>query len=186
MEKTFLHLLPVSLLFFLFLIPAAHAEEPTPAWQGVVLRVYDGDTLDILKISDGSRHRIRLADIDAPELDQPGGPEAAAHLRAISLWKVVSVEDVGRDRYKRLLAVVSREGAPHTFQRGPQAGRTLVQPAWSLNGNMVRMGHAWTYPGKLSKGMRWRPAEVRAIQERRGIWREKSPTPPWTWREKKR
>lgn len=182
MGKTSLYLLPLSLLFLMFFAPAGQARAPEPPWQGIVTHICDGDTLDIMKIADGSRHRIRLADIDAPELAQPGGPEAAAHLRTIALWKVVYVEEVGKDRYRRLLAVVNRAGAPHTFRRGSRAGQTVVNPSWSLNGNMVRMGHAWTYPGKLSKGMRWRPAEVRAIQEGRGIWREKSPTPPWAWR----
>lgn len=115
----------------------------------------------------------------------PGGQEAARHLRAVSLWKVVRVDEVGRDCYRRLLAGQPGRSAARAA-RGPQAGQTIALPDWSLNGNMVRMGHAWTYPGKLSKGMRWREAEVRAIQEQRGIWREKSPSPPWAWRTKAR
>ena len=46
-----------------------------PSYQ--VRRVIDGDTLEIVDAG-GIRTRVRLRDVDAPELDKPGGPEAAA------------------------------------------------------------------------------------------------------------
>ena len=45
---------------------------------GKIVRVADGDTVTVLDALDGAPFRIRLDKIDAPELRQPFGPEAAA------------------------------------------------------------------------------------------------------------
>ena len=46
--------------------------------RGKIVRVADGDTVTVLDALDGAPFRIRLDKIDAPELRQPFGPEAAA------------------------------------------------------------------------------------------------------------
>ena len=128
--------------------------------------VTDGDTVTV-ENHDGQRTRVRLWGIDAPERDQPGGEPARTHCAAIALWQTVDVQEVARDKYARLLAVLVRPG---------QNGR----PDWSINGNMVRMGHAWAYGTR-----RWRNAESRAKKEGRGFWAQDSPIPPWEWRKLK-
>lgn len=81
--------------------------------QARVERVVDGDTLDVLV--DGTRTRIRLLNVDAPETKHPSrpveclGPEAAAYLtKVLPTGTSVSLEyDVERrDRYGRTLAGV--------------------------------------------------------------------------------
>ena len=56
----------------------------TYVYKAVVLDVVDGDTL-LLDIDIGfdikKKQRIRLASLDAPELDADGGPEAATYVR---------------------------------------------------------------------------------------------------------
>ena len=128
--------------------------------------VTDGDTVTV-EDHDGQRTRVRLWGIDAPERDQPGGEPARTHCAAIALWQTVDVQEVARDKFARLLAVLVRPG---------QNGR----PDWSINGNMVRMGHAWAYGTR-----RWRNAEARAKNEGRGLWAQDNPIPPWEWRKLK-
>ena len=54
--------------------------------KGVVTKVYDGDTLTFLPDNRKQEEwRIRLAEIDAPESDQPCGKESAQYLRVIHL-----------------------------------------------------------------------------------------------------
>ena len=56
----------------------AHAEAPVreiTELHGVVLDVTDGDTI-VLGGADGTRTRVRLAEIDAPEMSQPYGVES--------------------------------------------------------------------------------------------------------------
>ena len=139
---------------------------PSWAWEARVVGVTDGDTVTV-ENHDGQRTRIRLWGIDAPERDQPGGGPARTHCASIALWQAVDVQEVARDKYARLLAVLVRPG---------QNGR----PDWSINGNMVRMGHAWAYGTR-----RWRNAEARAKNEGRGLWAQDNPIPPWEWRKLK-
>ena len=60
-------------------------------------RVVDGDTIVI------ARERIRIQNFNAPELHQPGGPEAKARMEALTRGKVVHCDPKARDRYARLV-----------------------------------------------------------------------------------
>lgn len=69
-----------------------------------VYRVVDGDTFDAIPIG-----RVRLADVNAPELREQGGYEAKDALKNLVLNKkvYVDVDDVKvMDRYNRLVCVV--------------------------------------------------------------------------------
>ncbi len=74
-----------------------------------VTRVLDGDTLDV----EGGI-RIRLVLVDAPELSEPGGPEARDYLTDLCLGFVALIDEdadqVGDDPFGRVLAVVYSEG----------------------------------------------------------------------------
>lgn len=69
---------------------SASAEELT----GRVLSVADGDTLTLV-----SGQRIRLVDIDAPELDQPRGKDSRAALFHLCASKQAVIETHGEDRF---------------------------------------------------------------------------------------
>ena len=71
----------------------------------LVRRVIDGDTIEIVDAG-GIRTRVRFRRIDAPELDEVGGPEAKAALEKRMLGKRVRVTPHARDRYGRLIADV--------------------------------------------------------------------------------
>lgn len=93
---------------------------PADTLTGRVTRVIDGDTIMV------GTNRIRLADIDAPELSQPHGPEAKATLAAMVLDREVVVQYTRRDRYRRMLATVHLENQ-------------------KINCALVAAGHAWRY-----------------------------------------
>lgn len=61
-------------------------------------RVVDGDTLTI------GKERVRIQNFNAPELDQPGGPQVKARLEALTRGKTVHCDPRARDRYGRLVA----------------------------------------------------------------------------------
>jgi endonuclease YncB( thermonuclease family) len=82
----------------------------------------------------GKTERIRLADIDTPEKDQPWGREATTALRKWSLSKPARLEVVDKDRYGRLIA-------------------TLWVNDVNINRGLVREGHTWVY--RLSCGTPW-------------------------------
>ena len=130
----------------------------------VVVRVVDGDTLDI-DIPDGRRPttRIRLWGVDTPETVKPNtpvqyfGPEASAFATRAALGKRVRLElDLRqpRDKYKRLLAYVF-------LPDGRMLNRTLIEEGYGyadprfghrLRGEFVRLQRA-------------------AMKARRGLWK---------------
>lgn len=91
-----------------------------------VVEVIDGDTIEVSV--DGSRHRVRLVGIDAPERTtlrtgrtECGGDDATQALRAISdeqpkvTLRVDPTQDAV-DRYGRVLAYVTAVGDSTTWQ----------------------------------------------------------------------
>jgi micrococcal nuclease len=78
-------------------------EAPTTEVSGVVTKVVDGDTFDVEGFG-----RVRLADVDSPEMDTPGGKAAKFFAETMLLGETVhlNVDDHrGKDRYGRWVAV---------------------------------------------------------------------------------
>jgi len=133
--------------------------------RGKVISVADGDTITILV--DKKKHRIRLAEIDAPEMKgQPYGKASKAHLSELVYNKRVLVEYSKKDRYGRLIGTVT------------------VQKV-NINEAMVRAGLAWHYK-YYSKSRILSALELKAKAEKAGLWKQKKPIPPWTFRRSKK
>jgi micrococcal nuclease len=140
-----------------------------PAWadtmSGVVFVVIDGDTVLFKPDSYGAASRaflkIRLANIDAPEKDQPYGEAATRALSALVLNQRVELNTVAIDAYGRTIAQIQLRDM-------------------QVNTELVRRGLAWASAYRRS-------AELKAVQRdaqqaARGLWREAEPVPPWVWR----
>lgn len=153
-------LLPLWLLF------AASGTVCADTLHGVVIVVIDGDTV-LFKpdhYSPGSRAflTVRLADIDAPESDQPHGEAATEALKERVLKRRAQLETVTTDAYGRKL------------------GRLTVD-AQSVSAELVRRGLAWVSTrGGDRNGLLALQHEARRAQ--RGLWQDAAPTPPWVWR----
>ncbi|WP_066918291.1 thermonuclease family protein [Steroidobacter denitrificans] len=159
----------------------------TPVWvaaqqavflRGTVMRVIDGDTL-MVRLESGPI-RVRLHAMDAPEMNQPGGPEAKQALIALVQGRTVELQPVEQDRYERLIAVVHME-------------------VLEINREMIRQGHAWAYRRYMSRSAPdYCTDEARARNAGLGLWkspqREASSASaaapayiaPWEWRRRKR
>lgn len=133
-------LLRLSLLLIGRMIPAPVAAETL---TGHVVYVSDGDTLLLLTPA-GKKQWIRLAEIDAPEKDQPGGLESKDALMQRVKGRIVEVDYEKRDGYGRLISHIQQDGA-------------------NLNAAMVRNGHAWMYRRYSDS-----PALLRSEQEAKG------------------
>ncbi len=98
--------LAVSLVLVVLSASAVAAQTPDPAnatMDSRVFKIVDGDTVDIRNST-----RVRLLNIDTPEIGQPYAVEAAAYTRSLILFKNVRLElDVTlHDAYNRLLAYI--------------------------------------------------------------------------------
>src|SRR2546426_11259889 len=94
-----------------FLLAVAVAAAPGIACadsSGRVVNVHDGDTLTVLV--ERTQVRVRLVDIDAPELKQAFGKRSRQSLADICAGKVADVAERGKDRYRRTLGRVTCAG----------------------------------------------------------------------------
>jgi endonuclease YncB( thermonuclease family) len=139
---------------------------PEKQLEGEVVEVIDGDSLRLLVA--GSSIPIRLAQIDAPEKDQPYGSESKAALMEIAAGKKARVTVIDVDRYGRSVGEVY-VGELH------------------VNGEMVRRGHAWAYT-RYARTLDIIDLEDQARREGRGIWAlpESQRDAPWVWRHRER
>ena len=102
-------------------------EPPEISVSGLVTRVVDGDTFDVEDFG-----RVRLADVDAPEMDTPAGKAAKFFVEAWLLDEIVhlDVDDIGvKDRYGRWIAVA--------YIEDPETGELV-----NFNAMLVASGHA--------------------------------------------
>ena len=70
-----------------------------------VLRIVDGDTV-YLKHNEYGKIKVRLAEIDTPEKDQPYGKEAALALSKLISGKIVKLNKVTVDKYNRIVGII--------------------------------------------------------------------------------
>lgn len=98
--------------------PTHELDESTNT-TALVVRVIDGDTIDVLT-SDGGEHRVRVIGIDTPEINRSGGPdecwaqEASDALHQIAYRETVELTpdptQTNFDKYDRLLRHVWVDG----------------------------------------------------------------------------
>ncbi|EEE35336.1 hypothetical protein RKLH11_4012 [Rhodobacteraceae bacterium KLH11] len=125
--------------------------------------VIDGDTLVI------SGQRIRIAGIDAPELDQPCltpsgmewrcGDVARAALGRLVVGKTVECMGSGDDPFGRFIATCHVDGR--------DAGGWMVERGWAMAYREFSLAYV--------------AREVQAREDQRGVWIG-TMQPPWEWR----
>lgn len=139
--------------------------EASDAWAGKVLRIVDGDSLQIGS-ADGVEHRIRLYGIDCPEKGQLMGTEATQATQRFTEGSVLEVEELRRDRNGRVVALVT------------------LPDEITLQELLLFYGLAWVDERycKRPECESWRLLQNAAHLSGRGIWKHAAPIPPWRWR----
>jgi endonuclease YncB( thermonuclease family) len=137
------------------------------AWSGQIVSVTDGDTVKVLH--DGQQVKVRLYGIDTPEKKQAFGQAAKSQMQALTTSKKIDIEPVDVDRYGRTVGIVRADGVV-------------------VNGEMVKAGYAWVYEQycKHQECQEWKTWQSEAQRNRRGLWQDSAPVPPWEWRKKNR
>jgi endonuclease YncB( thermonuclease family) len=126
-----------------------------------VVSVHDGDTLTVL--IEERQVKVRLNEIDAPELRQPFGTRSKQSLAELCFGKTAALGVQGHDRYQRTLAHVTCDGT-------------------DANTEQVRRGYAWTYTRYTRVDSPLHAMESEARAANRGLWADATPVPPWDWR----
>lgn len=136
------------------------------AFVGKVIRILDGDTMEVLH--NQRPFKIRLAHIDCPEAkrSQPFGQQAKKALAALCFGQQVVVLVKQSDRYGRLIAVV--------VNRQKQV----------LNFELMKQGLAWHFK-KYSTDPIYAQLELQARKNKLGLWQDPHAIAPWEWRKPK-
>lgn len=135
---------------------------PCAAFEGVVTRVSDGDTLWVRPADGGKPRKLRVQGIDAPERCQPWGREATAKLTDLVHGQTVRAQEGPLDDHGRRLVRLYRGN--------------LDIGAW-----MVREGHAWSYRYRRDPGP-YAAEEQEARRARRGLFANPSAMEPREFR----
>ena len=151
----------MKFIFLLFLsFNAAFLISYTPLEN---IRVVDGDT--IRAEAKGREIKIRLVEIDAPEINQPFGAQSKNFLNRLLNEKDVTLISQGEDRYGRTLGEIYANGE-------------------SANALMIKSGFAWVYDRYVKDSSLYKYQD-QAKAENLGLWRAKDPIAPWVWRKQK-
>jgi len=156
----------IALTFLLCLILVGSSAAASSQFAGRVIAVADGDTITVLT-ADKQQVKIRLYGIDCPESKQAFGNRARQATSNAVYGKDVMVEPVEIDRYGRTVGIVFTPGGD------------------DLNTILLREGMAWVYTQFCKKNDvcgPYRELETAARNEKRGLWADKAPVPPWEWR----
>ena len=126
-----------------------------------VVTVHEGDQLTIRH--EGRSETIYLKDIDCPELKQPYGKQAKHAIAAYVGNREVVVRALKRDRDGRATAEI------------------LLQDGRNVGHELLKEGLAW-WQRSASSDASLEVLEELARAERKGLWSDPHPVPPWKWK----
>lgn len=153
-----------NILFLVFALVISTSVQSTEDIYGIVVSIADGDTVTLK--ADDTTHKIRLAEIDTPERDQPYGLAATSALTDLLLGHQVQVKVVKEsDRYGRVI------------------GRIFIDQK-DVSAHMVEQGHAMVYRRYLTdKSLLVLEADAKSKEL--GLWGlpKEDRVAPWVWRE---
>jgi endonuclease YncB( thermonuclease family) len=132
--------------------------------QGKVVGISDGDTLTILV--ERKQVKVRLTEIDAPELRQAFGQRARQSLGELCASHAVVLRTSGKDRFGRVLGRVECAGVDASAEQ-------------------VRRGMAWVFDRYVTDHGLY-ALQHKAREARLGLWAENNPVAPWQWRAENR
>ena len=154
-------------IFFSALLLFASCQLQAATLQGKVVNVADGDTVTVLD-EQKTQYKIRLQGIDAPERAQAFGNQSKQSLHEMVHGKRVTVDYQKKDKYGRVVGKLMLDNTDVCLEQ-------------------VKRGMAWHYKQYANEQPKqdqeqYAQAEKKAQAESIGIWKDKSPTPPWDFR----
>lgn len=146
-----------SLVLVLFSSTSALAQ----VLAGTVVGVHDGDTITLLTFN-YQQVKVRLAQIDAPEKHQAFGEVSKQALAKRLMRQSIKVEVETIDKY------------------GRTTGKVLLNGV-DINKEQVAKGMAWVYT-QYAHDQDYFEAQTKAQRAKLGLWKDKTPIPPWLYR----
>ncbi|EAI3516586.1 thermonuclease family protein [Campylobacter coli] len=150
------------LIFSLVLIFVQNYIAENPSFKAQVMRVVDGDTIEVS--ANNKITKIRFFGIDAPELKQNFGKQSKAALDKILKGKEVYIFYKNKDIYGRTVAIVKLNDV-------------------DINQFLVSQGYAWADTYYTSAYIK---EQEKAQKNKLGLWKDDNPIEPYKWRKQNR
>jgi micrococcal nuclease len=148
------------IIFFLSLSNCLYSQ-----LKGRIIGVSDGDSVSLLD-EKNVVFKIRLNGIDAPEKKQDFGNASKNFIGDLIYDKFVWVRTNGLDRYGRTIGTI--------YLNENMIGK-------SVNEMSLENGMSWHYK-KYDKNILWSNIELKAKEDKVGLWKLPNPIPPWSFR----
>ena len=126
---------------------------------GKIIHIIDGDTYDIL-IEGNKTVRVRMNGIDAPEKGMPFYQVSKKYLKDLCIQKTVKFKQTDTDHHGRII------------------GFTYLDDGRELSHEMIKAGFAWHYK-EHNSDKDLADLEIKAQNEKKGLWKDNNPLPPW-------
>ena len=132
-------------------------------FHGVVIKVIDGDSI-IIDVKN-KRKMVRLWGIDSPERGMKYAEAAKRFVEHNVLGKSVKVRPYYKDEYGRVVADI--------FVNENNIAEAILEN-----------GFAWVHIYYCKKEIcrKWRNIQENACRNKRGLWLDPSPRPPWEYK----
>ena len=145
------------------ILPADVCHADASLFQAKVVRVVDGDTIEIQQKM--RTQRVRIWGIDTPEWDQRYGAQSSQFTRSLVTGKEVQVVPKAVDKYGRLVAAVTVDNM-------------------DVGEELIKSGLAWVHIYYCHEPIcdSWKSLQERAKSEHRGLWNDSDPIAPWQWK----
>lgn len=136
---------------------------PSKTVIGVVTSVMDGDTFSIAV--DGVDYRVRVAEVDSPDVKQPFHRQAMQFTKELVLGKKIHVN------YETV-----------NWSNKEIVGSVILADGRNLAMELVTNGWAWYYPVKPVANETLARLEYEAWSHKVGLWVDPQPISPWEFR----
>jgi len=146
--------------------PSSETTDSGGIIEGKVIGIIDGDTFDLLNDSKKT-YRIRMEGIDAPEKGMPFYQVSKNYLGSLCFGQRVTVQITQSESGNRKI------------------GFTYLPSGSELSHEMIRAGLAWHFV-KYNSDRDLAALEQEARKDRRGLWKDPNPIPPWEIRKIRR
>lgn len=153
----------LNALIGVWLLSAALPQAPQTILAGKVVTVHSGDTFTI-ETPDGKAYKVRLEEVDAPEMSQTFGKQSADFLSGLILNQALRVDVTFVDKF------------------GRRVGRAILAGGTVVNDEVIANGYAWHYRATPRPDERLTALERYAFAHSLGLWMQKNPVPPWEHR----
>ena len=148
------------MVFFVVLVFAV-SNLCAATFTGWGYKILDGDS--IIVVFNNKKIPIELDGIDCPELEQEFGKEAAEFTTSFVYKKKLTVDIRNYDENDRMIGRVAMDGR-------------------DLSLSLIEEGLAW-YVKEKNSDKQLGKAQKKAKKEKKGLWKQSKPTPPWTFRD---